>query len=471
MITKTDYLAFLTAPKHLWALKHDRIEIPPSPYEIHTMQQGQLVEALARDFLREHVLTGHEVELAFQETFRDGSFQARVDILARSPEKGKVDIYEVKSGTSIKKEDRFDIAFQRLICEASGTVENVYLVHLNKDYLREGDVALDKLFMVENLNEKTDKLREQVLESRQQALDAASADDPENILSCHKLNECPCPSLCHGELPEYPIFDIPRLHKNKAINLKNSGILSIHDLPEPFPLTDRQRPHVEAIRVGTPLIREEQISAELQLLEYPLSFLDYETFNPAVPLYNGYRPYEHIVFQYSLHVREHPESELEHVEYLHLDNVDPGPLFLEHLKRYLPGEGSILVWNQSFEMGKNREMAERYPNFRCFLEELNDRIFDLMTIFSKGFFIHPDFHGSSSIKNVLPVLCPELDRGYTGLGISSGEEAMLAWHEVISGEVQEEAVDEVWRDLLAYCELDTLAMERILAVVRSEVDI
>lgn len=469
MITKTDFLAFLTAPKHLWALKHDRIEIPPSPYEIHTMQQGQLVEALARDFMREHVLTGQD-DFSFQESFRDGSFQARVDILTRSPEKGTVDIYEVKSGTSIKKEDRFDVAFQRLVCEASETVENVYLVHLNKDYLREGEVVLKNLFVVENLNEETDQLREQVLESRQQALAAASTDDPENILSCHKLNECPCPSLCHGELPEYPIFDIPRLHKNKAINLKNSGILSIHDLPEPFPLTDTQRPHVEAIRSGTPLIREKQISAELQQLIYPLSFLDYETFNPAVPIYDGYRPYEHIVFQYSLHVREEPESELEHVEFLHLENVDPGPLFLEHLKRKIPGEGSILVWNQYFEKSKNREMARRYPGYSRFLEDLNDRIYDLMKVFSKGLYIHPDFHGSASIKKVLPVLCPELDEAYSGLKISSGEEALLAWFEVISGNFQEEIAEEIRRDLLAYCELDTLAMVRILDVVRKQAD-
>jgi hypothetical protein len=51
-------------------------------------------------------------------------------------------------------------------------------------------------------------------------------------------------------------------------------------------------------------------------LNYPLYFLDFETIGPAVPKYEGSRPYQQLVFQYSLHIQETSSSEIIHREYL-----------------------------------------------------------------------------------------------------------------------------------------------------------
>lgn len=222
------------------------------------------------------------------------------------------------------------------------------------------------------------------------------------------------------------------------------------------------------MKSGEPLINKGQITRELQNLEYPLSFLDYETYGAAVPLFDGYEPHKHIVFQYSLHVLDAPDSEPRHLEYLIIDNEDPSPALLDQLVMHLPDQGSVIVWNKSFEMTKNREMAERYPEYREFIEDLNARVYDLMEIFSKGLYIHPDFHGSASIKKVLPVIVPDLEQGYSGLQISNGEGAMLAWYEIISGVIPNIDIEQIRQDLLAYCKLDTLAMVKIYEVLCRE---
>ncbi|MEJ2757634.1 MAG: DUF2779 domain-containing protein, partial [Anaerolineales bacterium] len=100
----------------------------------------------------------------------------------------------------------------------------------------------------------------------------------------------------------------------------------------------------------------------------------------------------------------------------------------------------------------------RFPQYADRLENLNERIFDLMEVFSKGKYVHPDFHGSASIKYVLPVLTEDLS--YKGMPVSKGDEAMMAWVKLMTEPLTDEEKAQIRADMLAYCALDTLAMVR-----------
>jgi len=204
------------------------------------------------------------------------------------------------------------------------------------------------------------------------------------------------------------------------------------------------------------------IKERFEELRHPIFFLDYETFNPAIPLFDGYKPFDHITFQYSVHVKRDEGNELEHYEYIHLDKTDPIPTLLESLKKVLGEKGSIVVWNKSFEGSRNTRMGEIYLKYEEFCENMNDRMFDLMEIFRDQLYIDPKIKGSYSIKQVLPLLVPELK--YEDLNIKEGASAMINWHEMVYG-----TGDEVKDSLLRYCELDTLAMVRILEEIKKEI--
>ena len=466
MITKTDFKDYLSAPAHLWAAKNGAIEIGPSPFARHLMTQGQGIEKLAREYLQKHLLADSGGVVRFEETFINDHFQARADAVVRYPELGILDIYEIKSANSVRKEDRFDAAFQRLVAEANENIRNVYLVHLNKDYIRQGELDLEEFFLIANMNEEIEALREEVRVSREIAWEVSLLESPEEVETCLNPKDCPCPGICHPSLPDFPIYNLPFLGRNKKLDLKSRGITSIPEIPEDFPLSDNQSLHVMAVKAGKPLIDHEAIRAELGQLEYPLSFLDYETYNPGIPFYDGYHPWEHIVYQYSLHILSEPDGEVEHHELLLTEGGDPGPELVQTLQDVLPRTGSVIVWYRPFEISKNTEMAERYPECRDFLLGINDRIYDLMNVFKKGYYLDPGFKGSASIKNVLPVFVPEFEGEYERLEISHGEGAMLAWASIQSGDVSLEQLEEVRRDMLAYCQLDTLAMVRIWEKLR-----
>ena len=134
------------------------------------------------------------------------------------------------------------------------------------------------------------------------------------------------------------------------------------------------------------------------------------------------------------------------------------------MKANIGDTGSLIVWNESFEKTRNKEMADLYPTYASFLQSMNDRMFDLMKIFKKGYYGHPGFKGKNSLKSVLPTLCPDIS--YQSLVIQNGNTAAIKWHHATDERVSDAEAEKVFGDLLKYCHLDTLAMVKILDKIK-----
>ena len=233
----------------------------------------------------------------------------------------------------------------------------------------------------------------------------------------------------------------------------------MQDIPDTFPLNDNQRKIVEAVKTNEAFINREAIRQEFNSFEYPLYFLDYETFLSAVPLFDGYQPQQQMVFQYSLHSINALGEDPAHKEHLSITKSDPAASLLEQLREDIGDKGTVFVWSKGFEASRNREMGVIHSEHADFLDNINERMYDLGEIIRKGFYIHPDFLGSWSIKKVLPVMVPELS--YEGMGIRKGDQAMLAWRDLVNDGLPTDTAEETKNALLEYCELDSYAMVAI----------
>ena len=192
-------------------------------------------------------------------------------------------------------------------------------------------------------------------------------------------------------------------------------------------MSDNQRRQVNTAQSGKEYIDKKGISEFLETMKYPLAFLDYETYPSAIPKYNGYRPYQQIPFQFSLHVIDSPNSESVHYDFIYTDQDCPDTYFSEALKKHLPKTGSVIVWSQRFEKGINEQIGEHLPDYKNFMQEVNNRVVDLMIPFfgKTTMYDHPKFKGSASIKYVLPALVPTLS--YKDMHIQEGGTAADTW--------------------------------------------
>lgn len=444
MITKSDFLIFLKAPLHLWAKKNGQLDKKvPSIYEQHLMKQGYEVEKLAHQLLP---------NATWQKPYFTDDFEIRQDAEISYPD-GTSQLYEIKSSTEVKKEHLYDITFQSIVQENNTKITKFFTVFLNKDYVLKGKVDINSLFVVKDVTKEVKKLRGVVEDLMYEAINVVNKESSERIEGCLNPKTCPCTDLCHPNLPKKSIFNIPYLSTKRKRELIDSKIISIDDVTYDLPLNPMQRKIANAIKTGTPYLDKVKLKEFLDSFTYPIYFLDYETYPLAIPIYNNYKTYQQMVFQYSLHI-VNKDGTILHKEYLETEKGDPSRNLIRKLSNDIGPTGTVASWNKTFEMGRNEDMARLYPEYSEFLKSVNSRMVDLADFINKEMYIHPEFLGSWSIKNVLPVLVPDLS--YKKLKVNKGDQAMLVWWELVNSESKEKA-----KDLLEYCGLDTLAMVKI----------
>lgn len=248
------------------------------------------------------------------------------------------------------------------------------------------------------------------------------------------------------------------------------GLITYEDIPSNFPLNATQKLQVETFKSKEPFVDKSIIEDFIKTVKFPINFFDFETFQNAIPRFDNQRPYMQIPFQYSLHIL-HEDGTLEHKEFLGDENSDPRDALINQMLSDITLNGSIMAYNQAFEITRIKELANYNIEKKDELLSLVDRFVDLIVPFRGRGYYHPNFNGSFSIKSVLPSMFPNNDElNYKKLGsIQNGGDAMDIFANLHLLKDKSKR-DEIRKDLLAYCHLDTLAMVRIFEKLKEIVE-
>lgn len=487
MLSKSDYMMFLKHPAWLWLKKHDKNKLPPIDENTQAIfDTGHLFEEYAEQLFPESEKLGFGnyeeyknlplvtkntmdkgVRTIFQGRFEYGELTCIIDVLDKVAD-GEYDLYEIKSSTSAKPEHIYDLAFQVFVLESLGLkINKTLVIHVNTEYKRDGEIKCEEIAKVADV---TTEVRAKMTDTKkfiEGALTVAKSPTPPDFSprfsNTFFRDWLEIYRFANQDLDKFSIYYLSGLTPKLIQELEDRGIKLISEIPDDLELTPKQRAQVNAVKQDKQFIDKAQIKKFLDEIKYPLYFLDYETASGVIPDFDGTSPYQQVPFQYSLHIIEKPGGELKHKEYLHRDITHPCMDLLKNLKKDLGKEGTVLVWYEPFEKGRNTEMGEMFPEYKEFLEDINNRVIDLMTPFKNDWFVDKGFFGSASIKNVLPVLAEDLS--YKTLGIQEGGSAQRYWMETILRNKKNYDKDKVIADLIEYCKMDTLAMVRLYEVL------
>jgi len=487
-ISKSQFMRGLQCRKSLW-LYRNRPELRTQPDEAQQAifatgtDVGLLVRKLfpggtALDYegstfeekiARTKDLIASGVNTIYEATFLYDNVLVMVDILHHGA-RGWV-FYEVKSSTEVKDVHINDVAVQYYVLRGSGLpVSKASLVHINNQYVRRGDLDIKGLFIAEDLTSVAEEQQVAVKHELTGLQTMIEGECPVMDIGAHCSDpyECDFTAHCWAHVPKPSIFDIARLNSNKKFELYYKGIRSFKDIPDDFPLNPSQRMQVEAESSGKKFIDSAGLKEFLVTLSYPLYFLDFETFQSAVPLFDGTRPYGQIPFQYSLHAMDREGGDVRHYEFLAEAGADPREDLVKRLIADIPPDVCILAYNRGFEKGVIKRLAEQFPAYANRLMNIHDKILDLMAPFRGKYYYTKEMQGSYSIKYVLPALIP--GQCYDGMAICNGGEAMNAYAtlHLVKDEVEKAGIRKA---LLEYCKLDTFAMVTILDKLRQVVSI
>lgn len=485
-LSKSDYLLYLKHPAWLWLKKNDPKKLPQIDANLQALfDAGHEFEAYAEALFPSGLALGwdpknygsyqslpgrtlaaiqNNTPVIFQGRLEANGITAIFDVLVRVDDH-TFDLIEIKSSTKAKDEHIDDLSFQTHLIELAGySVRNIGVVHVNTKYVRSGAINALELCSQTDVTKKVRARLPVTIAKIAEAQTVVSRPDCPDLSPRFASGACfkewldiYC-SLTPG-LPKNSVYQLTRLTPELVGLIEDSGAKVISEIPDDLPLKKEHQRQIAVVRSGQRSIDEPSVQEFLSQLQYPLYFLDYETLSKSVPPYDGTRPYQQIPFQYSLHIIGAPGEEPTHKEYLHRDATNPCDPLVKRLREDIGDTGSVLVWYEAFEKGRNGEMAEQHPDHSEWLLNLNGRVVDLMIPFYAGWVNDASFCGSASIKKVLPVLVPDLS--YSVLAIHEGGTAQRLWMEAVLDQKHSDRREQIMTDLIDYCRLDTLAMVKI----------
>jgi predicted RecB family nuclease len=417
--------------------------------------------------ITKELVANPDVPAIFEGAFHHEGVMVKTDILLRRKQ-NRWRLVEVKSTTDLKEQHTQDVAIQSYVLSHSGVhLSSAWLAHINRSYVLAGEtIDPRQFFLFRNLTRRVQDLQpalESELRTQFRVLAMTSPPDVPTGPHCTDPVICEFFSHCNPPKPNDYIGYLPRLHAGAMEQLNEMGVESIHDIPADFELTEFQRRVCTAMQTGQPWFGEE-LKNEFASLKYPLCFMDFETVNPAIPRFPGMRPYDHVPFQWSVHVQRQPGAAPEHFEFLAMDNSDPRYTFVSSLCEALGEGGNIVVYNQQFESQRLWELAGWLPEYTQRIRNIQRRLWDLLPVVRNHIY-HPAFGGSFSLKAVLPALVPEMT--YEGMEVPNGQVAGLAWEAMIRGNCSQAEHQAKRKALLDYCGQDTLALVKLLEALQS----
>ncbi|MDE2861532.1 MAG: DUF2779 domain-containing protein [Chloroflexota bacterium] len=486
-LSKSRFMAGLQCLKRLYLETYSRhLEDPRDQAAQAILDSGTAVGELARQRFPGGVLIEEEhdrhaqaaastaramqddsIPSLFEAAFTFEGIRTRVDVLRRNDD-GTHDLVEVKSSASAKPEHVADAAIQVYVLEGAGVaVSRAFVMHIDTSYVYAGGpYDLDALFRLQDVTNEVSAYVASLptrLVPMWETLAQDYAPPIEIGRHCTSPYRCSFYGLCHQDLPDHYVDQLPYAKANLIQRLRSDGILDIGDIPEEFAagLSPMQRRVREAVVEDLPYVGD-GLARALDDIAYPLQFLDFETFSPALPAYPMTRPYQTIPFQWSLHVQD-AAGELSHHAFLHDGTDDPREAFASTLLEAVAPEGDILVYH-TYEKTITRQLAESLPSYQDALNALSERYVDLLALVRNHYY-HSEFHGSFSLKAVLPALVPDL--AYDDLDVREGSVASLYYARMIDPKMPETEREKLRQALLAYCERDTMAMVRVVEALRA----
>ncbi|MBP5308109.1 MAG: DUF2779 domain-containing protein [Clostridia bacterium] len=484
--SKSKYCGLWQCPKIAWLQKYKPEERVIDSSVVSRMESGQKVGDLAKNIFgkyvdvtsytdgkldlnemiertREYMNVG-EVNIC-EASFNFNGLYCAVDILRK--EGDGYSVYEVKSSTHNNAVYMADIAYQKYVLTHCGIkIIKTYLVNVNNKYVLNGDLDINGLFEITDVFDLVEKELYYIEDNLNNAELLLKNDEEPKIdisVRCNTPYVCSFWKYCARHIPTPSVFDLYRLDFDKKIEYYKKGMISYEDVEGTKACDNPTRARQVDFYLHDKgnYVDKNGIKDFLGTLTYPLYFLDFETIQPVIPVFQGTRPFQQITFQYSLHYIEKESGELHHKEFLAESGEDPRRRLAERLIEDIPTDVCILAYNKNFECSRIKELAETFSDLSKDLKKIERNIKDLIVPFRKGYYYNKAMGGSFSIKSVLPAMFPnDPSLDYHNLEeVHNGGEAMDIFPKIKDMPAEEAA--QARKNLLKYCELDTYAMVKI----------
>ena len=344
-------------------------------------------------------------------------------------------------------------------------INKLFVIHLNKDYVNDGSIDYEKLFIKSDVTSEALSIENHIKEKMIEIKDYLNSSEEDGCECRFKSRGKHCSSFSYSnpEISDNSIYELNRISKKTLNNLIEKNELSFDKISNLGELTKFQILQLESFNSNSPIYNLNEIKNQINSLKFPLQFFDFETCTNAIPRFDSLKPNDAVPIQYSNHILS-VDDEMDHKQFLEDKYCKDITLnLIQSMSREVLDKGTIICWYKPFEKRMLKRLGDLHPEYSVFLENISNRIYDLMEIFSKGMYVDYRFQGSASLKKVLPVIVPNFS--YKNLEIQDGAQASSEWESMIFDESKDSKI--IKENLFKYCAQDTMAMVKIYKFLKN----
>ena len=364
--------------------------------------------------------------------------------------------YEVKSSLKISETYVKDACFQYFVIKnCLPNLIDFNLLNLNSKYVLEGELDIKQLFKCTSIladAEKNTVYFQHKTQLTKHVLEQNKIPDIAIGTHCFQPYDCDFVGTCWKDTQvENSIFSLGKLPRQQLLNYYNNNIKRIEDIDVSTIEKKEIKTQVVATKNQTEYIDKAELQAYLSSIKGKICSVDIEVWMPAIPYYNGTKPFEMIPFLFSMVFEA--DNKMERLSYLKPIHNDSRELFLEQLIEATNPFDTILVYDKSLEESVLNQLLVLYPSYKNAINRIKEKIIDLAIPIKKGNYYHPNMKGNYTLKSLAPIVSESTS--FDGLDVQSGISAMYMYEELLSTPNAFDA-ETLKQQLIDYCEMDAL---------------
>lgn len=441
LLSKTSFLKFEQCPKAFFFYKNlpwlkDKI----SPDKEFVFKRGHQVGIFAQQLFPGGIdvslqcentagalqltaqLIHQKEKVIYEATFLLNGVLIMVDILCLTPH--GYEAYEVKSSLRVSDVYLRDVCLQYYVLkQALPQFQDLFLVTLNPEFEKKGEVNPRQLFRKRSVKEKAElnwNYFEDRVQRAHQVLDENRIPNVPVGPHCFRPYQCDYFSVCwKEELSNDSIFHLPFTNKETQFEWHQAGHKRINQVPDEILRKESLQRIKQAFERYEPVYNLEEIRNFVRKVKAPVAAMDMEVWSPAIPVLEYTRPFEQIPFLAGFTDGSKQDF------YFTLHFQDDRRAFAESLLTMAAPYETILVYDRNLELQVISSLQVLFPDLSAALELLRNKIVDVFDVFMKLHYYHPGFRNAFSLKVTSTVL---LGISYNNIG--SGLEAMSVYEEL-----------------------------------------
>jgi hypothetical protein len=476
LLSKSTYIKGLQCHKALYLTKHypewrDKI----SAEQKALFNRGHKVGELAQQLFpkgKEIIVKKYDYATAVKETlsaiangittiyeatFNYNGTLVMIDIL--NFENGKWNAYEVKSSLKITPTYINDAALQfYVIKNCLPELQDIFLVSVNGAYVMDKKLDIQSLFKKQSVKMEALQQWDTIANNITTLTKVISAENVPTIdigTHCYAPYTCDFKGTCWKNLPTDSVFEISEMSIAQKVDYFNKGKLHMADVVHDELLTHNQKIQLDATVNNKTIINTTEINKFISAVNYPLAFIDFEVMMPAVPLFNGHKPYQQLPFLYSMHYKYSSKAELLNTTFIANTGTDPCLSFITQLIKDTEPFATLLVYDTGLEQSALNWCKTAFPHLSKEIAVVKNKMVDLKTVYDSRWYYHKKMQGSLKLKHLAEVLLSP--NPYTLCNIQTGAQA-LTMYEDMQTETDMFKIIEMQDTLVNYCIADSLAV-------------